>query len=174
MWHELVGSERDFFKSLIEWDEKVAAQTRQVGCECGGRLDRSDYPRKPRGVPAEWDEAFSRRISFCCAQEGCRRRKTPPSIRFFGRRVYTAALVLACSASWVSAKVALVPLRTVRRWLSYFRFTFPLSQRWRELRTHLMPPVCEVLLPGSLLDRFGTNPGAALLGALSFLRVAPR
>ena len=85
MWHELLGGESPFFSYLIESDEKLAADTRQRGCPCGGRIDRADYPRKPRGVPAEWDEAFSRRYSFCCAKEGCRRRSTPPSLRFFGR-----------------------------------------------------------------------------------------
>ena len=174
MWHKLVGNERAFFTCLIEWDEKVASHTRKAGCGCGGRLDRSDYPRKPRGLCSEWDEAFCRRISFCCSREGCRRRKTPPSVRFFGRRVYVAALVLACSASWVGSKMAQVPRRTVARWRSYFRESFPLSRLWRERHPHLLPPVREALLPGSLLERFGTERGQALLGALSFLCVAPR
>src|SRR3989304_4273818 len=55
---------------------------------CGGRLHRAHYPRKPRGGPAELEPGQERRLSFCCAREGCRRRTTPPSLRFLGRRVY--------------------------------------------------------------------------------------
>ena len=34
------------------------------------------------------DPEATKRFSFCCDQEGCRRRHTPPSVRFLGRRVY--------------------------------------------------------------------------------------
>ena len=66
----------------VDWD--LAEQAHQQGCLfCRGKLHRADYDRKPRGGP-EWDY----RYSFCCAQEGCRRRRTPESVRFMGRRVY--------------------------------------------------------------------------------------
>ena len=35
-----------------------------------------------------------RRYSFCCAVDGCRSRATPPSLRFLGRKVYLAAIVV--------------------------------------------------------------------------------
>ena len=165
MWHELVGSEEKFFASLVEWDAQQAEAVRVLGCPCGGRLDRADYPRKPRGVPAQWDEAFSYRRSFCCAREGCRRRRTPASVRFCGRRVYIAAIVLACCAEWLSW----APMRTTRRWLSYFRGSFVGSGFWREWRARLMPPVSESELPGSLLGRFLGAKSSSLLRALSFL-----
>jgi hypothetical protein len=80
MWHTLLDDESAFFNLLIEieTDEKLATEVKSAGCPCGGRLDRADYPRKPRGLPPEWEETFSSRISFCCAREGCRRRITPP------------------------------------------------------------------------------------------------
>ena len=67
--------------------EKVDADLAQEACEkgclhCQGKLHRADYDRKPRGGP-QWD----RRYSFCCAEEDCRRRLTPESMRFLGRRV---------------------------------------------------------------------------------------
>ena len=34
------------------------------------------------------------RFSFCCSRDGCRKRKTPPSLRFLGRKVYVAAMVV--------------------------------------------------------------------------------
>jgi hypothetical protein len=34
-------------------------------------LDRADYWRKPRGLPAALEDNFRRRPSFCCRAEGC-------------------------------------------------------------------------------------------------------
>ena len=66
---------------------------------CGGPLHRGDYPRKPRGgLSPSAAEAFGRRFSLCCGREGCRRRATPPSVRFLGRRVYVGAVVIVASA----------------------------------------------------------------------------
>jgi hypothetical protein len=50
-----------------------------------------------RGLMAAAAEAFTRRFSLCCGREGCRRRATPPSIRFLGRRVYVGAAVIIAS-----------------------------------------------------------------------------
>ena len=66
-----------------------------------GPLHRSDYPRKPRGGPALPAEQ-ERRFSLCCAV--CRRRTTPPSVRFLGPKVYYGAVVIlaACLAEGVT------------------------------------------------------------------------
>lgn len=167
MWHELVGDESAFFASLIENDEKLATAVRQRGCPCGGRLDRADYPRKPRGVPEEWDSAFSRRISFCCAERGCRKRSTPASLRFFGRRVYVAAVILVVCGRWATARRAKVPRNTGRRWRHFFA-TLTNSTFWQAARARLMPPIESTSLVASLLSRFGDGT-TALQGALEFL-----
>jgi hypothetical protein len=79
-------------------DDDLAAHVRSAGCAvCGGRLDAADYPRKPRGAD-EHDDNYARRRSFCCAAEGCRRRATPPSVRFLGRKVYVGAVVVLAAA----------------------------------------------------------------------------
>jgi len=85
-----------FWRLLLRFDEDVAAQVRAFGCPlCGSVLHSARYRRKPRGAPrAVLGEAYERRLSLCCAREGCRRRTTPVSVRFFGRRVYLAALVV--------------------------------------------------------------------------------
>jgi len=65
------------------------------------------YPRKPRGIPFVPEESYEYRLRFCCAEDGCRRRITPPSVRFFGRKVFLSAgrgvissrLVTSCEAS---------------------------------------------------------------------------
>jgi hypothetical protein len=96
MWHdfELNG---EFLCLLLEIDRQIAQTMREEGCRCGGQLDRADYPRKPRGIAPQAEEAFSRRFSFSCNRYGCRKRHTPMSVRFLGRRVYVAAaVVLAC------------------------------------------------------------------------------
>ena len=90
---------REFFGLLVELDEAV---TRRVAAErcpaCKGPLHRGDYDRKPRGaLIALAGEAFARRFSLCCGREGCRKRATPPSVRFLGRRVYLGAVVLVAS-----------------------------------------------------------------------------
>lgn len=121
--HEL-GVDVQFLRSLSALDEAITERVRAERCVyCGGRLDRADYPRKPRGgVFAPETEAWSRRLSLCCSQEGCRRRSTPPSVRFLGRRVYAeVVIVLASMAALVveqasALRVATgVPARTVRR-----------------------------------------------------------
>ena len=95
------------FQELLAIDEASCDRVAAAGCSfCGGPLHRSDYPRKPRGgLLALGGEAFTRRLSLCCGWEGCRRRATPPSVRFLGRRVYLgAAVIVASLASQVLAR----------------------------------------------------------------------
>ena len=83
-----------FYRLLLQLDDDLAAEARRRGCACGDRLDSACYPRKPRGVPKELEDAYSCRHSFCCAKEGCRKRTTPPSFRFLGRKVFVGAVVV--------------------------------------------------------------------------------
>ena len=72
----------------VDWD--LAREACQQGCAyCGGKLHRANYERKARGGP-QWD----RRYSFCCAEQDCRRRRTPESVRFLGRRIYAGMVVV--------------------------------------------------------------------------------
>ena len=165
----------NFLAALSELDHQVAAQVQRAGCpHCGGRLDRADYGRKPRGGGLVREaEAWTKRLSLCCAREGCRRRSTPPSVRFLGRKVYVEVVVLlACirAASLERRAVASatgVPTRTVRRWLSWWRTVFVASAFWKDARARLVPPVDEVRLPESLLERFPV--GSAVLDVARFI-----
>jgi len=161
-------------------DVDLAEQARASGCaSCGGVLHRARYPRKPRGGPIELGAEHGRRLSFCCAREGCRRRKTPPSVRFLGRRVYFGAVVvLACALRdgltprRVRELRALlgVDRRTLGRWRQWWREPFVASRFWRATRGRLIPPVAEEALPSSLLERFAqTTPPGRLLAMLRFL-----
>lgn len=160
--------EAEFFAKLTEVDGKIARAIAQGRCRhCGGPLHRADYERKPRGgLVASAGEAFSRRFSLCCGQRGCRKRATPPSLRFLGRRVYVEAVVFLASAAAVLAgaltevsKETGVPVRTLRRWLGWWSTVFVETRTWTELRARFTPPPPdEAELPKSLLERLVTGP----------------
>ena len=87
MHHRLLR-EADFWEFLLTVDQDLADAACQEGCSCGGRLHCAKYPRKPRGGPADLPPKYGYRLSFCCDRDGCRKRLTPPSVRFLGRKVY--------------------------------------------------------------------------------------
>lgn len=150
---------------LVEIDEAVAAEIRSRRCaRCGGRLDRGDFPRKPRGGElAAAGEVFTRRISLCCSAEGCRRRVTPPSVRFLGRRVYLAVVIVLAAAIAGAAPVPSaseirratgIPPRTVARWLSWWRAALISSAAFAVAAARFAPALDASRLPQSLLERF--------------------
>ena len=175
------GADAKLFARLAEIDEIHAAKVKAAGCtECGGPLDRADYARKPRGELGEAAEGYARRRSFCCRREGCRHRATPPSLRFLGRKVYVAVLIVVASVVGrergllgraAPRRVANVPVRTVRRWLDWWSIAFALTTFWKQAKALFATPVDEALLPGSLLERFGA-PSATTLTYLLRL-IAP-
>ena len=84
---------------LLELDKDLAIETQEKGCPyCGGALHSARYPRKPQGLFAPLNREDSARFSFCCSADGCRRRVTPPSVRFLGRKRYLGAIVVLLSA----------------------------------------------------------------------------
>jgi hypothetical protein len=164
---------------LLEADHEIAAEAREEGCpRCGGVLHSAAFQRKPRGEALGLGDDQARRCSFCCAEEGCRRRRTPPSLRFLGRKVYLGAVVVFISAMRHGATPARmqklretfgVSRRTVERWRRWWREAFAESAFWEAARAAFMPPVEAGLLPASLLDRFAGDGETRLLGLLRFL-----
>lgn len=147
-----------FFRFLTRIDEELAAATRLRGClACGGPLHVADYPRKPRGCPAAVREAYSRRLSFTCGW--CDRRNTSPSVRFAGRRVYLAVVLMLVSPAGCASAQAVcdrlhVAAFTLKRWRTWWRDDFPSTPFWQSVRERFMPPVTINPLPQSLLERF--------------------
>lgn len=148
---------------LLKCDEELAAEARVEGCECGGVLHTADYPRKPRGGPDTLDREMDVRFSFCCAREGCRRRVTPPSLRFLDRKVFFAVIVLLVPV----LREGLTPERmrrlrerfqvserTVRRWVRFWRETFASSRTWQAARRWFATPVKTEAMPASLVEAF--------------------
>ena len=179
MCHALLR-DASLYDLLLTIDHDLAAEARASGCAfCSGTLHSARYPRKPRGGPDDLGPEYAARLSFCCAQEGCRRRTTPPSVRYLGRRVYLGAvvvLVTAMAGGITAARAARlrtllgVTVRTLKRWRAWWRATFVASAFWRGVRGRFMPPVAVDTLPASLLERFaGSDERTRLLHALVFL-----
>lgn len=170
------GSE--FFEGLKAIDVAIVEQAAQQPCaECGGRLYRGDYPRKPRGGRIAVEaEGWLRRFSLCCGKEGCRRRATPPSVRFLGRRVYVGAVVVVASAFAIATAAASaairatgIPARSIRRWLRWWRDSFPASKPFAQLSARLVPTPERRRLPLSLLQRFSPKGEGAVSKLLTWL-----
>lgn len=149
---------------LLVFDEDLAREARAAECAaCGGELHSARYPRKPRGAPAVLGAEHDRRLSFCCAREGCRRRRTPRSVRFFGRRVYVGVVFVLVTAmrhgasaervSELRAEIG-VSRRTLARWRTWWTKAFPATAFWKTARARFSPPVRTGRLPASLADRF--------------------
>jgi hypothetical protein len=167
--------------ALLKIDEELAAEARKGGCPCGGVLHTGNYARKPRGGPgiAAVDGAQDLRLSFCCNREGCRRRRTPPSVRFLGRRVYLGAVVVLATAMFHGLTAGRVRRirelfgvgeRTLGRWRKWWRETFTGTTFWKSARALFSPPVDDATLPLSMLDRFGGQASLdGLIGTLRFL-----
>jgi len=179
--HELLRDSR-LFAVLLEIDREFLNEAHTRRCaECGGRLDRSDYPRKARGgPPKELAAEYFRRFSLCCDTEGCRTRATPPSMRFLGRRVYWGAVVVLATAMLHGVtEVRTTQLRrdihpslsesTLMRWREWWREKLCATEFWRDARARFAPPLDESRLPASILDRFEGDEGDRLVAALRFL-----
>ena len=156
-------------------DEAEAEACREAGCpRCGGDLHSARYPRKPHGLAPELRDDV-RRFSFCCAD--CRRRVTPPSVRFFGRRFRVAPLFLMMSALVLGGGARLetigrkwgIPAPTLRRWRRWWRETFPETREWRAKRGELAAPPEEAPLRWLLRTIRGRRLRARLLRSLIWL-----
>jgi len=154
----------NFFEQLCAEDARVAAAVKSAGCrQCSGRLDRADYPRKPRGgVVGAAGEQIERRLSFCCSREGCRRRATPPSVLFLGRRVYLGIVVVVETLRLATASAAAPSpspaRRTVRRWRTWFA-ALRRSAWCAAISGRLWPPLePSESLPHALVDRLTGTP----------------
>ena len=157
MCHDVL-QDPTFFRFLSRIDHEFAAETRAGRCPgCSGPLHVSDYPRKPRGCPAAVREEYCRRLSFTCGR--CDARSTSPSVRFAGRRVYLAVVLMLRSPPGSASGQELrdefrIPARTLKRWRTWWGEDFLATPFWRSVRARFMPPVAIEGLPASLLERF--------------------
>lgn len=178
MYAELLGEKR-FFGLLLRVDEDLAAQARAAGCRvCGQSVHAGNFRRKARGVAHGLEQDYAWRLSFCCARRECRKRLTPSSVRFLGRKVYLGAVVVLVSALRCGAtptrmaritEVLGVSRRTVNRWRQWWIEIFPQTRCWAAGSGLFSVPVPTAQLPQSLLERFVGPPATALQALLRFL-----
>lgn len=177
--YQTVLRDSSFFALLLQLDQDLAAEARAAGCACGGALHSAPYPRKPRGGPAGLGAEHSVRLSFCCSVEGCRKRVTPRSLRFLGRKVFFGVLVVLLPVLRDGPsrerlrrleEVFLVSRRTLLRWRRFWREAVPGSRFWEARRGHFAAPVAVETLPGSLLEAFtAAAPSERVLAVLRWL-----
>lgn len=162
MYHELLR-DASFWAFLSSIDQDLAGTTRSRACPCGGRLHSANYRRKPRGGGDRLPDEYAYRLSFCCERDGCRKRATPPSVRFLGRKVYLFAVVVLVSAMRQGSSPRRVrelfrlfgaDRRTIARWQVFWRERFPQLPFWKAARGRLAPIVELITLPRSLLEAF--------------------
>lgn len=171
---EKLFQDRRLYEFLEQVDKEFACQAQSSGCEhCGFVLHRGDYPRKPRGGPS-WDI----RYSFCCARDGCRKRKTPPSVRFLGRKVYVGVVVVLASAMMHGAneqrlkrlkQVLPIDRRTLKRWRQWWTQIFVQCTFWRSRLGRFRRPIAEEAMPFSLVEAFGAHQMEGLAKLMKFL-----
>jgi hypothetical protein len=169
---------REFFEKLTAVDAAITARVAAGACSrCGGPLHVGNYPRKPRGgLFAMEGESLTLRFSLCCGREGCRRRTTPPSVRFLGRRVYVGAVVVLASVVALAVATAAaahrstgIAARTLRRWVGWWRGAFPETAVFAALSARLVPSIERRELPASVLARMPGAPETQLSVLLGWL-----
>lgn len=168
---------REFFARLTMIDASIAATVAAGRCPvCGGPLHRGNYTRKPRGgLIAIAGEDCIVRFSLCCGLEGCRKRATPPSVRFLGRRVYLGAVVIVASIIARALRLAGqsrqstgVPPRTTRRWIGWWCGPFVTTEVFLAVRARLIG-VDVTALPASIVTRFPGSPGEKVRAMLALI-----
>jgi len=158
---------------LMAMDKDLATQAREQGCPyCGHPLHQANYPRSPLGLLRSFREYYTDRFSLCC--NTCRKRTTPPSVRFFGRRRFPALLLLFISILSLginARRLAQVKRHfgitlsesTWKRWRRWWRESFMGTRFWRQTQgivvttimdaTSSFPRVFLALFKGSLEEK---------------------
>lgn len=177
MLPQLLGSAH-FWDLLVSMDADLACAARGSMCpRCGGPLNQANFWRKPRGSE-QLAAAHRLRHSLCCARDGCRKRVTPVSVRFLGRKLYFGALIVVVGVLTQGATprrcrelraMVGVDRRTVERWRRWWIERFAKSAFLRSVSGHFARPVDDGCLPASLLEQFSGHDLEPLTKMLRFL-----
>ena len=162
MYHDL-PRDASFWLFLFSVDQDLAETARKQACPCGGRLHRANYPGSHGAARRICPTHTVCRLSFCCDRDGCRKRVTPPSVRFLGRKVYLGAVVILVAAMRQGPSPRRVrelsrlfgaDRRTIARWQVFWREQFPQTPFWKVARGRLRRRSRSTVLPRSLLEAF--------------------
>ena len=167
-----------FYELLLGFDRQIAETAHADRCQkCGAALHWGSWERKPRGGRVDLEPRHRLRFSLCCAADGCRKRETPGSLRFLGRKVYFGAMVVLISAMQSGLnpvrmkrlkELVGVSRRTVLRWRNWWCTVFTMSPFWRVHRG-FAPAARDADLPASLLQSFAGAIEQQLISLLRFL-----
>lgn len=130
-----------FHSVLNVIDRDLMDQAKKEGCSfCKNTLHQANYPRSPAGMPSEFRVHYDARLSLCC--NSCRKRTTPPSVRFFGRRWFPAPIfificILQCGIN--ERRLAQIKKHfgitvsesTWKRWRRFWREAFMTTKFWQ-------------------------------------------
>lgn len=171
-----------FHEHLIHIDRELADICAKKGCcYCDGKLHKCDYPRSPMGMPLEFRGQYSQRISFCCVN--CRKRATPPSVRFFGRCWYPAPLfifisIMICGIN--KRRITLIKKHfgivvcesTWRRWRKWWRNEFIVTKFWQSEKGRFAPTaaITQKPFPRAIFNLYMGNIEQKMLLFLRFLK----
>jgi hypothetical protein len=123
-------------------------------------------------------DGYDWRFSYACATRTCRKRHTPASTRFLGRRVYLGGVVVLATAlqqgvtPWRASQLREllgVSRQTLARWMTWWTEAFTESAFWKAVRAAFSPAVDEAEAPSSLLARFTGDERERLAGLLRLL-----
>lgn len=178
-WCQFYLASKTLIPLLEKCDSELAEKCRLEGCLlCQAKLHRANYTRKPRSRLNESDCEDVVRFSFCCERDGCRKRHTPPSVRFLGRKVYWGVRVVLIAAMRHGLKPERVKelcqsleidRRTLERWRAWWLEHFVQSPFWKIARARFSPRLCQEALPLSLCEAFRIDRRDRLLNLLKFL-----
>lgn len=178
MVHKFLSNTK-FHQFLILLDDNLADEIRQNGClHCEDELNSSDYPRSPFGVSTAFREFYRSRRSFCCRR--CRRRTTPPSVRFFNQRWYCAPFFILISALMSKSRKRqlkalqkhlglTVNKRTLLRWRIWWQTYFPTTPFWKQMKALTPHQVINGPFPWSILNTYSGQLKEKIIQLLRFL-----
>lgn len=167
-----------FYDHMLKNDQKNADEMEKAGCpHCGGNLHRHDRLRKAAGVPATLGDEHRMRFGFRCGRRGCRKRMSPESARFQGRKLYVCVVVSVCTGMRFGLTVGGAKLTaigvsrwTLGRWKDWWQKRVPKTSFWQEKMASFREPVETKRLPASLLlPRVGEDLETQLTWLLKFI-----
>jgi len=169
-----------FHGILFKIDQELAQEAESSDCPyCYHQLHHADYPRSPNGIPANQRHHYEHRFSFCCSK--CRKRVTPETVRFFGRRWYpAAAFLLVCILHLGITDKRIEQIKrhlgirvnklTWERWRLWWQDAFELTLFWKQAKGHLSKqPASKFLIARSILRIFSGSLSDKMLHLLRFL-----
>ena len=137
--HHALPFNATFWAFLFTIDQDLAETTRRHGCPCGGRLHRGLPPQAPRWHRHTAGD-LQDQIQLLLQSGECRKRATPPSVRFLGRKIYLGGFIVLISAMRHGptprrvrelASLFGVDRRTIARWEKFSLEHFPQSHFWK-------------------------------------------